>query len=178
METFINIKDFANAPSFQEERLKSLDRLDYASIDEPILDIITNFAKLDYCFTLQSCYGHFLYNHQGDPHSIELLPPSKINAEVDYRIAYIALCIENSNQGLILFNGLKKVPFIDKGYIQFGCAEWFWKQHLNSFALQVEPERYMRKDRIIVDYQEALHIQEIRGYFFDKIRELLESLRI
>ena len=116
--------------------------------------------------------------NQKDPQSIELLPPSKRNAEVDYRIAYIALCIENSKQGLILFNALKKIPFIDIRYIQFGCAEWFWKQHLNSFALQVEPERHMRKDRIIVDYQESLHIQEIRGCFFDKIRELLESLKI
>jgi hypothetical protein len=100
-----------------------------------------------------------------------------MNAEVDYRIAYIALCIENNNQGLFLFNELKKIPFIDNEYIQFGCAEWFWEQHSNSFALQVEPERYMSKDRIIVDYREALHIQEIRGYFFDKIRKLLKSIR-
>ena len=178
METFTNIKDFVNASSFHEKRLKSSKILDYSSIDEPILDIIIKFSELDYCFTLQSCYGHFLYNHQKDPNNLELLPRMERNVKVEYRIAYIVICIENSHLGLSLFDAFKEIPFIDKEYIQFGCADWFWERYSNSFALQVEPERHMRRDRLFVDYREALHIQEVRGYFFDKMRELLKRQKI
>jgi len=75
--------------------------------------------------------------------------------------------------GIKLFDDLKKVTAIDKNYIQFGCAEWFWKRPVNSFALQVEPKRFMKRDKAVVDYFEALHIENARDRFFDKIKKII-----
>ena len=175
METFTEPKDFVDNPGFREQRKKSLGKLDISSIDEPIIDIIENLAKLSYCFTLQSCYGHFLHNFRKDSHRIEPLPQSERITSVEYRIAYIALCIEVNECGMAFFKDLKEVPLIDAEYIQFGSAEWFWKRHVNSFALQVEPERYMTKDKIFVDYDEALHLQDTRNRFFAEIGYLLRT---
>ena len=52
----------------------------------------------------------------------------------------------------------------------------FWQRQVNSYALQVEPSRYMNKDKIRIDYQEALKIEEIRNLFFDTLRNLLHEL--
>ena len=73
-------------------------------IDMPIINLINGFNKLPYCFTLQSCYGHFVYNGQKDSHNLEPLPVKDTIAKVEYRIAYIAFCIENSRLGR---NGVK-----------------------------------------------------------------------
>ncbi|MDY7034246.1 MAG: hypothetical protein SVY10_20365 [Thermodesulfobacteriota bacterium] len=174
METFAKPKDFADNTGFREQRKKSLNKLDINSIDTPIIDIIENLSKLSYCFTLQSCYGHFVHNFQKDPHSLEPLPMSDEIKSVEYRIAYIAFCIENSDCGKEFFNDLKEIQLIDTQYIQFGSAEWFWKRHLNSFILQVEPERYMMKDKAFVDYNEALHLQKTRNSFFAELRYLIQ----
>ncbi len=178
METFTGLKDFVDNPHYREQRQESLSRLDIDSIDAPIAEIIAGFSELPYCFTLQSCYGHFLYDGQRDPRNIERLPISDGIASVDYRIAYIALCIENSDSGKALFHDLGEIPAIDPQYIQFGCAEWFWKRQVNSYALQVEPKRYMTKDRASVGYQEALHIEKIRNAFFQRLGEIVHKRAI
>ena len=175
METFTESKDFVNNPRYHEQRQKYLSRLDIDTIDAPIIEIISGFAKLPYCFTLQSCYGHFLHDSQKDPQNIEPLPISDSIASVEYRIAYIALCIQNSDLGRILFHDLSRIPVIDPEYIQFGCAEWFWKRQVNSYALQIEPSRYMTKDSASVSYQEALHIEEIRNEFFSRLKEIIQK---
>jgi len=125
---------------------------------------------------LQSCYGHFLHNSQKNPYNIEPLPLSNDISNVEYKIAYIALCIENSKQGRTLFYDLKEIPSIDPEYIQFGCAEWFWKRQVNSYALQVEPKRHMTKDRLSVDYWEALHIEKVRNNFFTQLKKFVQDL--
>jgi hypothetical protein len=175
LETFTASKDFVDNPDFHEQRKKCLKQLDMESIDAPIVDLISGFAKLDYCFTLQSCYGHFLYNGQNNPYNVEPLPVSNSISNVDYKIAYIALCIENSKQGNLLFQHLRDIPSIDPDYVQFGCAEWFWERQVNSYALQVEPIRHMTKDRLFVDYREALHIEKIRNKFFDHLNRLVND---
>ena len=176
METFTDLKEFVNNPQYHEHRQKSLSRLDINSIDTPLIQIIDGFSKLPYCFTLQSCYGHFLYCNQKNPQNIEPLPNSDSITSVEYRIAYIAFCIQNSDSGRIFFNNLSKIPAIEPEYIQFGCAEWFWKRQVNSYALQVEPERYKTKDKIpYLGYQEALHIEKIRNEFFDKLKNFLKG---
>ena len=176
METFTQSKNFVVNPSFSEQRLKSLSQLNFTTIDAPIVEIIKGFSKLPYCFTLQSCYGHFLYDNQRDSTNIEPLPISNRIEKVEYRIAYIALCIQNSEFGMELFHDLKKITAIDRKYIQFGCAEWFWKRQVNSFALQVEPERFMKWDKALVDYHEALHIENVRNKFFDEIRRIIQAI--
>lgn len=175
METYTELKGFMNNPDYAEQRQKSLSGLADVVIDEPIIEIINNFNQLPYCFTLQSCYGHFLYNGQNDPHNLDSLPVSKNITRVDYRIAYVALCIKNSDPGRNFFKELKRIPEIDPHNIQFCCAEWFWKSYINSFALQVEPDRFKHKDTAVLDYQEALYIEKVRNEFFAQLKQLLRK---
>lgn len=175
METFTDLKDFVANPPYNEQRQQSLSRFDIDQIDPPIIEVIISFAKLPYCFTLQSCYGHFLHSRQKDHYNIEALPITDSIVSVDYRIAYIALCIENSSSGKRLFEDCRRIPATDPEYIQFGCAEWFWERQVNSYALQVEPKRHMTKDKVRVGYQEALHIERVRNRFFDRLNKLLRT---
>ena len=110
-----------------------------------IEDIIRDVNLLPYCYTLQSCYGHFLYQGQSNPHSLTPLPVTNDITEVDYRIAYIAMVIENSEEGRALLEDIKQLTDLNPYFIQFGCADWFWNQNVNSYALQVEPKDHMYK---------------------------------
>ncbi len=66
METFTEPKELVENPHYQDQRQKSLAGLSNGMIDVPIIELINDFNKLPYCFTLQSCYGHFFYNGQND----------------------------------------------------------------------------------------------------------------
>ena len=175
METFTEPKGLVENPHYQDERQKILAGLSDVMIDEPIIELINAFNNLPYCFTLQSCFGHFIYKDQNDPYNLEPLPISDTITRVEYRIAYLCLCIENSDLGRELFEALNKITAIDPANIQFCCAEWFWKRQVNSYVLQVEPDRFKHKDRAILDYREALHIEKIRNKFFVQIEELLQT---
>jgi hypothetical protein len=177
LETFTEQKELAENPHYQSQRQNILRDLTDDIIDTPIIDLINGFNKLPSCFTLQSCYGHFIYNGQNDPHNLEPLPIKGTITKVEYRIAYIAFCIENSPLGRELFEVFKEIPAIDLENVQFGCAEWFWKRQVNSYVLQVEPDRFKRKDIAILDYKEALHIEKIRNEFFIRLCELLENTK-
>jgi len=177
LETYTELKELVENPHYQEQRRKSLCNLTNEMIDVPIIGIVNGFNKLSYCFTLQSCYGHFVYNGQKDSHNFEHLPVKDTIANIEYRIAYIAVCIENSMLGRNLFECLKSITAIDTENIQFCCAEWFWKRQINSYALQVEPDRFKRKDTAILDYKEALHVEKIRNEFFVRLEELLGNQR-
>ncbi len=174
LETYVDLKAFADNPGFKAQRQASLDQYDRTTIDPPMVEIIEGFMKRPHCFTLQSCYGHFLYPGQTDLKNILALPVSEKITDVDYRIAYIALCIENSQSGIDLFGKLGKIQTIDANYIQFGCADWFWKRQVNSFIIQVEPERYKTEDRIIIDYKEARHIERVRNDVLDQLRKIVK----
>ena len=175
METFTEPKELVDNPHYQEQRQKSMAGFTDAVIDVPIIEIISGFNKLPYCFTIQSCYGHFLYNGQNDLHNLNPLPVTRTIARVEYRIAYIAFCIENSDSGRRLFEALKGITVIDSENIQFCSAEWFWKRLVNSYALQVEPDRFKHEDKAILDYKEALNIEKIRNEFFVQLKELLKK---
>jgi hypothetical protein len=175
LETFTELKELVENPHYQEQRQKSLADLTDVMIDVPIIKIINGFNKLPYCFTMQSCYGHFLYSGQKDPHNLAPLPVTKTLARVEYRIAYIAFCIENSDSGRRLFEALEGITVIDPKNIQFCCAEWFWKRQINSYALQVEPDRFKHKDKTLLDYREALQIEKIRNKFFVQLQKLLQK---
>ena len=175
METFTEPKELAENSHYQEQKKKTLAGLSDGMIDVPIIEIINAFNKLPYCFILQCCYGHFIYNGQNDSHNLEPLPITDTIARVEYRIAYICLCIENSDLGRGLLSALKKTTVIDPENIQFCCAEWFWKGQANSYALQVEPDRFKREDKATLDYREALYVEKIRNEFFFQIQELLQK---
>ena len=178
METFTEPKALAENPHYQDQRRKCLAALSDAMIDEPLVALINAFNKLPNCFTLQCCYGHFIYNSQNDPQNLEPLPITDTIARVEYRIAYIALCIENSDQGRMLLDALEEITVIDPENIQFCCAEWFWQRQVNSYALQVEPDRFKSEDKAILDYKEALKIEKIRNEFFVRLEGLLESTNL
>lgn len=175
METFTTLKAFVHNPSYHQQRQECMGKLDMSTIDVPLIEIIEGFLALPYCFTLQCCYGHFLHGPQRNSKTHEPLPISDSIAEVEYRIAYLALCIQDDESGRGLFNELSEIPEIDPAYIQFGCAEWFWERQVNSYALQVEPERYKTKDRVFIGYQEALHVQKIRDEFFGQLKRVMEK---
>jgi hypothetical protein len=173
VETFTEPRAFVDNPLFAEQRRQSVQSLDLSAIDAPVVDIVVDFAKLSYCFTQQICIGHFLYDGQTDPHNLDPLPHNSDIDEVEYRIAYLALCLEDSYQGGEFFKDLVKIASKDPAYIQFGSADWFWERQVNSYALQVEPARFMFQDRAKVDYQEALYIEKVRDDFFRELRKLL-----
>ena len=173
METYTQLRHLVSNPLYQEQRAESLRRLDVNTIDAPITDIVNSLAELPYCFTLQSCYGHFLGNNQSDPKNLEPVANLDKALSVEYRIAYIALCIQNNEAGVKLLPDLEDLTRIDPDYIQFGCAEWFWERQVNSYVLQVEPERHKMRDKAVVSFQEALHIEKTRNQFFHELRKIV-----
>jgi len=96
METFTTVKGFVHNPNYYEQRKKALSSLNTDTIDQPIVELISSFAKLTYCFTLQSCYGHFVYDIQTDSENTELLPIPGVSARVEYKIAFSIITNEGT----------------------------------------------------------------------------------
>ena len=46
---------------------------------------------------------------------------------------------------------------------------------MNSYALQVEPERYRTKDAVSISYEEALRVQDVRDTVFAAVDRLLDT---
>jgi hypothetical protein len=175
VETFTEPKELVENPHYEEQRQRSLAELMDVVIDVPIVEHINLFNKLPYCFTLQSCYGHFLYAGQKNPHNLYPLPVTDTITIVEYRIAYVAFCIEKSDSGRRLFDALKEISAIDHENVQFCSADWFWERQINSYALQIEPYRFKHEDKAILGYNEALKIERIRNEFFVQLKELLRK---
>jgi hypothetical protein len=176
METFAKAREFVDNPRYEIERNRVTRTLSLESIDSPIRTIVASFAELTYCFTLQSCFGHFVHADQPEPDNLEPLPEHDVG-NVTYRIAYFALCLRDSAQGRLLLSNLAEFPSIDPEYVQFGSPGWFWKRHLNSFAIQVEPARFANKDQAMIGYREALRVQKIRDEFFARLGMLARSMQ-
>lgn len=172
METFEQPREFVEHASYARDREKVMGAFDSASIDTPILDVVQGFAELPHCFTLQSCFGHFVWDGQPDSHSLEVVPARDVGS-VTYSIAYLALCIEQSAAGTRLRGSLDGVRAVDVECVQFGSADWFWEQYPNSYALQVEPARFQSQDRAVLAHSEALHVQVVRDTFFTRLREVV-----
>ena len=173
METFTAPKALAGNPHFLKQRKQALSGLGDAVIDAPIVELIDALNRLPHCFTLQCCYGHFVYTGQNDRHNMQPLPKRDVPEQVEYRIAYVCICVENSEPGKGLLELLRQTVMIDPDNIQFGSAEWFWDRQVNSYALQVEPERFRHQDTAVLDYREALHIEQVRNQVFDLLKKRL-----
>lgn len=176
MKTYAPLKGFAENPDFQIQKAAALRSLTDEIIDPPIVGLIRRLNQLSCIFTLQSCFGHFLHSGQSDSHNLEPLPSTGIVSGVDYRIAYMAFCLQNSPEGKSLFEAFSDIPSIDPENIQFCCAEWFWRKQVNSYALQVEPDRFRDRDRVRVDYEEASHLETTRNKFFDKLDQSIGNM--
>lgn len=171
METFAGPRDFVEDTGYDERRARAVSVLDPETIDAPIRDLIIRFAALPHCFTLQSCYGHFVYEGCDDPQNLRRLPRED-SGPVRYRIAYLALCLERGNGGIRLRGDLEALVATDREYVQFGSPDWFLEEHPNSYAVQVEPERFKDRDECVVGYLEALRIQQVRDEFFAGLRAI------
>ena len=174
METFTEPREFVENPRYTRDRQTALEALDLAVIDPPIVDLIRGFALLPQCYTLQSFYGHFVWTPGQDTHNLERLP-EEYDGKIDYRIAYMAFCLENSKRGRALRDSLEIVPEIDPDYVQFGSAGWFWKRDSNTYVLQVEPSRYKTMDQVSIEHPEALRIESVRDLFFIRLEEVLSA---
>ncbi|MFC1525834.1 hypothetical protein ACFL6X_03365 [Candidatus Latescibacterota bacterium] len=122
METFTGPRRFVQNTRYCRDRQDALAALDLSSIDGPLVDIVSGFAALPHCYTLQCCFGHFLRTPAQDLHSLEPVPQGHAGA-VRYRIAYMAFCLDSNQRGRHLWSCLARVPEIDPAYVQFGSAD-------------------------------------------------------
>jgi hypothetical protein len=178
METYTEARKLVSNPSYDSDRRTALEELESelmkGSIDEPILDVMKRFACMPYCYSLQSCFGHFMRESRVDDRNTRRVADvGNAVPALHYRIAYIALCIQDSVLGRSLLGELRAIPDIDPDYIQFGSADWFWNIHVNSYVLQVSPHRNACQDHFDVSIEEALRIEDTRDRFFARLREVL-----
>ena len=176
METFTEFRPLVVDPHYQDRKRRCINELNIDELDAPISGLIEGLNDFSFCFTMQSCFGHFLYEGQENANNIEPLPHTDPIQAVEYRIAYVAFCIENSSSGKEFLGWLKPIAEIDPTFIQFGCAEWFWERSPNSYVLQVEPERHMLKDTCTIDYQEACNVEMVRNQFYDHLMMLVSTI--
>lgn len=169
METFVQPKALVYNPGFQAQKDAILSGLDSAAIDPPLAGLIAGINKLACSFTLQCCFGHFVHKSNRHPFNTEALPEEADIRRVDYKIAYLAFCLDESPSGRELYRKLEDLTAIDPGYIQFGSAMWFWERQVNSYVLQVEPERFKGQDKARLVYREALRVEKARNEFFERL---------
>jgi len=172
LETFTEPRQLVAATGYADERRAVLGALDQDDLDGPIVDVVRAFTFLPHCFTLQACCGHFLTSPGQDEHSLAPIPDGH-SGSVRYRIAYVAFCIENSDPGRAFLDRLSRIPSADPGYLQFGSADWFWDQWVNSYVLQVEPEAHCFKDQVSLSAGEAMRTERARERFFAELRRVL-----
>ncbi len=178
METFTEPKPLERNPRYSAQRRRTLAGLSDDMIDRPLVGLVRDFNRLPCCYTLQCCYGHFVYPGQEDPHNLEPLPRTDAIHKVEYRIAYVAVCVQTSDSGKRLLDAMRKIPTIDPENIQLCCAGWFWERHVNSYALQVEPDRFKSLDQAVLEYEEALKIEKVRNELFRELRAFLKKQRL
>ena len=176
MESFAPPRRLVDNQRFESDRKNVLEKLVLDEVDAPIRSIVDGFSRLPFCFTLQCCYGHFVHSEVPAPDNLEPLPAIDVGT-VTYRIAYLALCIQNSSAGNQLLSELAGVPSINPDLIQFGSPRWFWDRHVNSYALQVEPSRFAGRDQATIDYAEAVQVQKVRDEFYAKLTDLVNLLQ-
>lgn len=174
METYTAPRPFEENTRFRADRQSALNSLDVTLIDEPLLDLIYDLNKLPNLFTLQCCHGHFLTTDSKEISNFSLLGTID---RVEYRLAYIAFCIENSPSGKEFAQQLKNIPLtVDRSLVQFCSAQWFWDQWVNSYALQVMPQRFKDKDSIVTDYHEAEKVKQVRDIFFTFMKDFTATI--
>lgn len=175
LETFTAANPLINNPDFTIQKQTTLSLLDIHAIDKPIRNVIKAFNDISFCFTIQSCFGHFVFGKQTDPRNLEPLPQREVPDIIEYRIAYVALCVQKNATAARFLSELSDIQKINPQYIQSGCARWFWERHVNSYVIQVEPERYSDKDSVRINYREAKHIEELKRDVFIHIHSLTRS---
>jgi hypothetical protein len=139
-------------------------------IDPPIVELIELFSRVPHCYTIQSCYGHFVHDREPEEHTTARLGPYRgLVHTVQYRIAYIAFVLEKSRNGFALCRDLRMLASRNSGYIQFGSAGWFWEQSVNTHQIQVAPEREKCRDSLRVTYDQAFRLEKVRDMVISEL---------
>ena len=180
METFTRAKPFILHPGYFSDRAKALRELDKeilnGSIDPPLLNLIRECNPITHFFTVQCCYSHFLSDMESDLEN--LIPPSQYLEQIEtvrYRLAYLAICIQDTIPGREMYSDLEEMSADNPDYIQFGSAEWFWDRMVNTYCIQLEPVRFKSKDSEMIGIEEAMHIEKIRNDFFNHLAEIIHK---
>ena len=178
MQTFTAWRPFVSDSSYMARRrdeLAGLERLlSSGAIDTPFMPLVKSIREIPYCYTLQSCFGHFVLSDGTERYRIkDMCDRLDEDTIIRFKIPYIAFCVENSESGRSFVDDLKAVQRIDSEYIQFGCADWFWNYCVNSYVLQVEPERYAYEDSCEVTLEEAVHLESTRDKFYKAVDRLV-----
>ena len=178
MQTFTKAEPLVDDPGYDARRRRSVDELRKllasGSIDEPIQSLIEFLSHVTHCYTLQSCYGHFAGEDGVEYYSMRSVSANASHRRgVQYRIAYIAFCIQKSEEGRKLIEDLRRIPKVDREYIQFGGARWFRNRYVNTYVLQVEPLQYAQEDSIQVTAPEAVRIELARDRFYSRLCETI-----
>jgi hypothetical protein len=175
VETFSAPRNLVKNSSFAAQKKACLVGLCGVTLDEPLTDLVAEINQLSCCFTLQSCFGHFLYPGQDDPYCCDPLPPLAPGTKVKYKIAYLAFCLEDSEPGRRLLEKMKDIARMDPDHIQLGSPDWFWERQINAYALQVEPSRYQHLDTAVLDCEEAWRVEKTRNEVFREMEVLLRT---
>jgi hypothetical protein len=182
METYTGVKPLVYNPGYTAGRKKAIDQLEVeireGHIDPPIIDLLSKISKFPFCYTLQSCYGHFVHEKQTNDQNYEPLAPYATTiSEVTWRIAYMAFCTENSRGGRAFCSALRELTTIDPRTIQIGCADWFRDQTVNSYVIQVSPERFRCQDSMVLSMNEALQVEHVRNLFYQRFHGMISAHR-
>lgn len=175
METFCIAKPMIPDSDFEDRRQAAVKEIDLRQIDAPLRLLIERLSALPYCFSLQCCWGHFVHDTQLDRHWIDPLGEVREDAAITYRLAYLAVCLKRDESGIKLFDDLKDLTRIDPEYLQFGSADWFWNRQINSYAVQVMPDRFKDRDTAEVTVEEARHLEQVKQRMFEKLDLLVRE---
>jgi hypothetical protein len=182
METFTPARPFTHHPGYLSDREKAHRGLEEAmlkgSIDTPLLPIIREWIPVAHCFTVQCCFGHFVHDLETDTEN--LVPPSHYKGTIEtirYRLTYIAVCLQNNIHGREMYSDLEELAVDNPVFIQFGSADWFWEKLVNTYCIQLEPERLKNNDSGVITMDEALHLEMLRKDFFKRLAGIVQKHR-
>ena len=183
MNTFTPARPFTRHPGYCSDREHAHRELEEemrkGSIDPPLLPLIRECIPIRHCYTVQCCFGHFV--HDFEPETENIVPLSLYTGKIEkvrYRIAYFALCLEDTSCGRRMYHDLEALAASNPDYIQFGCADWFWERMVNTYIIQLEPERLRAEDNGMIPMEEALHIEELREEFYGRLAGIIHTHRI
>ncbi len=182
VQTYTQARPLVVDSGYEARRRVSLadleDILSAGEIDAPIVSIIERISLIPYCFTLQSCYGHFVVGNGLSTDSVKQISHDmKRGSTIRYRLAYMAFCIQNNPSGLRLLKDLKAIAREDPEYIQFGSATWFWNRCVNSYVLQAGSVEHVSEDSFEMGIAEALRVEAARDMLYAKIAEVVNSCK-
>jgi hypothetical protein len=163
---------------FARQREEALVRLDLEGLDCPLRDLVSRLAEMPCCFPVESCCGHYAILDGGRRRVFDSLPPlNGSTTSVLYRVAHVALCLDDSPSGRDLLRELRAVPAIAPERVQFGCVDHLWERQINTFVLQVVPWPHRFVDDVLLLPAEATEVEEARRWFFNRLDDLVRDLR-